>query len=502
MLRLQATGLTKAFGATQALAGANLDLGAGEVHALLGENGSGKSTFAKIVAGIHRPDAGDIAIDGTAATPRDVAHARKLGVAIVFQELSLAPDLSVADNIFLGSDESRSLFGVVRRRDERERCEALLDELGATIDPRRPIKQLSMAQKQIVEIAKALLHRPAILILDEPTSRLTELEKERLFQVVRQLRAAGTSILYVTHHLREVLQIADRVSVMRDGRVAVSEPISRDTTEDRLLDLLSARKAAPAGIAARGASPEALLSIESLRVSMCPDPVSLTVGRGEIVGLYGVVGCGREALAGALVGTERPFSGSVFMAGRPFSARNQRQAMRQGIGYLPSDRGENGILPSRSIRENLNLCRVSSYARFGFVGATAERSATERQLRELGVKYASADLPITTLSGGNQQKVLFGRAVAAAPKLLVLEDPTAGIDAKAKQDLYGQIRGWAAGGMGLLWLSSDVVETLTLCDRVYAMYGGRIVDEIVAPTLADEDRLISAVLGRGKRVAA
>jgi ribose transport system ATP-binding protein len=499
---LALTGLAKAFGATRALDGASLELAAGEIHALLGENGSGKSTLAKIVAGIHRADAGEIRIAGAPAAIGDAADARRHGIAIVFQELSLIPDLSVADNLGLGREAKRFPWSRVRRRAERERCDGALRQLGLAIDPRRLVRHLDMAQKQMVEIAKALLLEPRILILDEPTSSLTEYEKEHLFRVVTGLRQAGTSILFVTHHLREVLQVADRVSIMRDGRVTVSEPVTTETTEEHLLALLTMRKLEVRAKAARARSGEVLLSVEGLRMPSWREPISLRVDRGEIVGLYGVVGCGREAVARALAGLSRPLSGSVSLSGRRVAPRRPSRALREGIGFLPSDRGENGILPSRPIRENLNLCRLSAYAKAGVISAAAERDGTERTLRALGVKYASAELPITTLSGGNQQKVLFGRAVAAAPRLLILEDPTAGIDAGAKLDLYDQIRARAMDGMGFLWLSSDVTETLALCDRIYAMYAGRIVDELHAPTLADEDRLISAVLGKENRAAA
>jgi ribose transport system ATP-binding protein len=494
--------LAKAFGATRALDGAGLELKAGEVHALLGENGSGKSTLAKILAGIHRPDAGEIRVDGAPVVIDDVAEARRLGIAIVFQELSLLPDLSVADNLGVGREVAGFLLGPVRRGAERARCVAILGQLGLGIDPRRPVRQLSMAQKQMVEIAKALLLAPRLLILDEPTSSLTEHEKAQLFEVIRRLRAAGTSILYVTHHLREVLQIADRVSIMRDGRVVVSEATGPETTEGHLLGLLVGRRLEGGGRGGRAPAEEALLTVEGLRTAGCAAGVSLTVRRGEIVGLYGVVGCGRESVARALVGLEPRLGGSVALGGAPVAPRNPAQALARGIGFLPSDRGENGILPNRPIRENLNLSRLRDLARLTVVPRRRERATTEGALRDLGVRYASAEQLITTLSGGNQQKVLFGRAVAAAPILLVLEDATAGIDVGAKHELYAQLRGWASRGMSLLWLSSDVTETLLLCDRIYGMYDGRIVDELVAPSLADEDRLLSAVLGRRDAEAA
>jgi ribose transport system ATP-binding protein len=498
---LVVSGLAKAFGATQALNDASLELLSGEIHALLGENGSGKSTLAKILAGIHRADSGEITVSGRPANIANGVDARNVGIGIVFQELSLLADLSIADNLNVGREAVRFPLSPIRRRREIAGCAAALNDLGLAIDPRRLVRHLSMAQKQLVEIAKALLLAPTYLILDEPTSSLTEHEKAHLFEVVRRLRQAGTSILYVTHHLREVLQIATHVSIMRDGRVVVSEPVTPATTEDHLLDLLVARKLDRPVAGARAVSEAALLSIANLRTTACPSGISLAVNRGEIVGLYGVVGCGRESIARALVGLEAPVAGSVELDGRKLAPADPTEALRHGIGFLPSDRVENGILPNRSIRENLNLSRLGEFVRLGVIAGRRERAMTESGLRRLGVKYASAELPITTLSGGNQQKVLFGRAVAAAPKLLVLEDPTAGIDAGAKLELYHQIRGWAASGTGFLWLSSDVTETLTLCDRIYAMYSGRIVAEFVAPTLADEDRLLSAVLGREQRAA-
>jgi ABC-type sugar transport system ATPase subunit len=498
---LVVSGLAKAFGATRALDGADLELRPGEIHALLGENGSGKSTLAKILVGIHHADSGEVRVDGAPLPPGDVAAARRLGIAIVFQELSLVPDLSVADNLYMGREAGRFLLRPIQRRREATDAGAALAKLGLAIDPRRLVRHLGMAEKQMVEIAKALLRSPAYLILDEPTSTLTEHEKAHLFAVVRDLREAGTSILYVTHHLREVLQIADRVSVMRDGRVTISERVTAGTTEDRLMDLLVARREAKPKVGARSASDRPLLAVEGLRTRACPDGVSLAVNRGEIVGLYGVVGCGRESIARALVGLEVQRAGSIMLDGRRIAPANPGAALRHGIGFLPSDRADNGILPNRPIRENLNLSRLRGLERFGAIAGRRERALTQSELSALGVRYASAELPITTLSGGNQQKVLFGRAVAAAPRVLVLEDATAGIDVGAKRELYDRIRGWAVDGMGFLWLSSDVTETLTLCDRIYAMYGGRIVAELSAPGLADEDRLLSTVLGGVERAA-
>lgn len=494
---LAAVDLYKSFGSTRALQGASLELRPGRIRALLGENGSGKSTFAKIIAGTHRPDGGNIYRDGRDVKIEDPASARALGIAIVFQELSLAPDLNIIDNMFLGRERPARLWGLYDQIGEERACRAVLDRLGLAVDLRQPVRHLGMAQKQMLEIGKALSQEPAVLVLDEPSASLTRREIEQLFSLIKRLRDAGTAILYVTHHLREVLEIADAVSVMRDGRIVADCPVTRQTTEEELVELLIGRAPSALPAAAVEASGISLLDIVELRTRNTRD-VSLHIGRGEIVGLYGVVGCGREEIGRALVGLHPVLGGRITFGGESYAVSNPADALAQGVGFLAADRKQEGILPNRSIRENLTLSNLRAMARGGFIQPRAERAAAIAQLETLGVRYASVEDIITTLSGGNQQKVLFGRALSARPKLLVLEDPTAGIDIGAKRDLYGGIRSRAAEGTSFLWMSSDLTETLTLCDRVYAMYDGRIAAEIVAPTIADEDHLLATVLGRGR----
>ena len=493
---LSATGLYKSFASTRALQGASLELEAGQIRALLGENGSGKSTFAKIIAGVLTADRGTICRGGSPVTFHNPVAARAAGIAIVFQELSLAPDLDIVDNMFLGRERRKGVPGFLDRRSEEQASRAMLDQLGLALDPRRPVRRLGMAQKQMLEIGKALSQQPAVLILDEPTASLTRREIERLFAVVKRLREAGTAILYVTHHLREVLEIADHVSVMRDGRVVANRPVTQDTTEAELVELLIGRAPSLLPLASAASARVPLLELAGLQTFSSRD-VSLHIGHGEIVGLYGVVGCGREEVGRALVGLHPVTGGTITLAGKTYTARNPADALFAGVGFLSSDRKHEGILPNRPIRENLMLSNLGAVARSGMVQRRLERAKAAEQLKLLGVKFASAEDSIVALSGGNQQKVVFGRALAARPKLLVLEDPTAGIDVGAKQDLYRVIRQHAREGVSFLWMSSDLTETLTLCDRVYAMYDGRIVSEIVAPTMADEEHLLAAVLGRG-----
>lgn len=493
---LSAAGLYKAFGSTQALRGANLDLEAGRVCALLGENGSGKSTLAKIISGAQPADRGTISRNGTEVAIPDPASARALGIAMVFQELSLAPDLDLVDNMFLGRERVGKLLGFFDRKSEEEACRAMLDELGLALNLRRPIRSLGMAHKQMLEIGKALSLQPAILILDEPTASLTRREIEQLFALVKRMRNGGTAILFVTHHLREVLEIADHVSIMRDGKIVAERDVTRQMTEADLVELLIGKTSTLQPAAPVTSANIPLLEVSGLHTTSSRN-VSFHIDHGEIVGFYGVVGCGREEIGRALVGLHPIRGGTVKLSDRIYKARGPAHALAAGIGFLPCDRKQEGILPNRSIRENLMLSNLWPTSRGGVIHRRRERTAAIDQLAALGVKFASSEHAITTLSGGNQQKVLFGRALAPLPKLLVLEDPTAGIDIGAKHDLYNTIRGHRADGMSFLWMSSDLTETLTLCDRVYAMYDGRVVSEIVAPTMAHEDHLLAAVLGRG-----
>jgi ribose transport system ATP-binding protein len=353
---------------------------------------------------------------------------------------------------------------------------------------------LTVGQKQMLEIAKALLLEPAILILDEPTASLTEREIGRLFEFIAELRSQKVAILYVTHHMREVIRIANRVSVLRDGRIVAQQKIDSRTTEDVLLSLLTKKRFAKIKSQTTPSVSTPILSLSSVRTENCQD-VSIVVRSGEVVGLYGVVGCGREEIARVAVGLHRQLDGVVELFGKPYRPTDPAVALRDGVGFLAGDRKRDGILPNRPIRENLTLSNLRAFARKGWLQSRFERNSAVAQLRDLRVKYAFAEDPISVLSGGNQQKVVLGRVLSISPKLLILEDTTSGIDIAAKYDLYDQIRSYSDAGTGFLWLSTDVTETLLLCHRVYAMHAGLIVDEIESPTLADEGRLLGSVLG-------
>ena len=493
-IALRATDLVKEFGATKVLHRASITLRRGEVHALLGENGSGKSTLAKILCGVHTRDAGQIEIDGMPCDPNSPMAASALGIGMVFQELSLAPHLSVMDNLFLGQ-ERRTNSVWVDGPLQRSQGQMVLAELGLDVAAEWPVSAMSMAQKQLLEIAKALLRHPRVLILDEPTASLAESEIAQLFEVIKKLKRSDIAILYVTHHMREVLRMCDQISVIRDGQIVTTLPVAPDTTEQQLVFLLTGGRPRTHLRKRFGApSEEPLLSVEGIETPSCAC-LSMQVFAGEVVGIYGVMGCGRDELLRALTGLARPLRGCIRLQGIPYKPRSPRAALRRGVAYLCGDRITGGIFPNLSLRENYTISSLDKVSKGPLIRRRTESEVAGAGLDKLNVRYVDAEQPIDSLSGGNQQKILFGRAVEARPKLLILEDPTAGIDVGAKQDLYGQITAAGAVGTASIWASSDIVETLSLCDRVYAMYDGRIVAELIDPQLSDETKLMRHVLG-------
>lgn len=490
---LQVNQVSKWFGTTQALNQATFALQAGEVHVLLGENGAGKSTLAKLIAGVHRPDAGSIVLSGKPISIPDVQTARQLGIAMVFQELSLAPDLTVLDNLFLGQ-ERRFPFSPVQRRTERQRCHDLFETLKIDLPLHVPVRSLTIAQKQLLEIAKALVQQPRLLIMDEPTSTLTEREKRFLFDTLATLKQRGVAILYVTHHLREVLEVGTRVSAMIDGRVHTTVAVTPHLTEAMLLEMLTGRQLSLVVGRSSYQADQPVLEVENLQTQDTREPLNLCIYPGEIVGIYGIIGCGRESVGRTIAGLTKPLRGTMKLAGQRYAPHHPGAALVKGVGFLPMDRKEAGILAERSIRENLNLSNLATFAKLGVLSHSQERLQTAQQLEQLQVRYRSMEDPITSLSGGNQQKVLFGRAIVRASRLLVMEDPTAGIDMGVRLELYKQLKDLCDRGSSFLLLSSDLVETLLLCNRVYLMHTGAIVDEINNPSLDNEERVLSGVL--------
>jgi ribose transport system ATP-binding protein len=493
---LEVSGLCKRFGATRALDGVGMTFFPGKIHCVLGENGAGKSTLGKIIGGIHSNDAGTIAIEGCEATLGTVQRARRLGIGVVFQELSLAPDLSVRANLLLGIEPHTHPFARLRRAWEHERVLAVLDRLKVHLDPEERVGQLPVATQQLLEVAKVLIRHPRMIVLDEPTAMLNEAEKKNLYTVLSSLRAEGATIALITHHLEDVEAVGDHVSIMRDGRVVDSFAVAGASDSKMVAEKLSGvRSSQPRELAKPAAGAAPFLRIDGLR-DRAGRAAPLALRRGEIIGLYGVVGCGAEHVGNALAGLRPASELHVTIDGHRQVIRTPAQARRLGIAYLPTGRASHGILPTRSIRENLNVSLLSRYARGGLISRRREAAGTRLQLAASAVKYADVEDDIVHLSGGTQQKVLVARTLGAGSRVLILEDPTAGVDIESKRQIQEAIRARAAGGVAVILVSSDLPETIELVDTLFTLYAGRVVSQYSSPQPRDKAAIVADVIGQ------
>ncbi len=444
---------------------------AGDDHAIVGENGAGKSTLIKVLGGVHQPDAGRLMVGGREvrlSSPRD---AFDKGIVVIHQELSLAPHLSAEENIFLGHFP-RTAFGLVDRRAMRTRTRELLDRLSIRIDQTRPVGELSIAQQQMVEIAKAISLEARVLILDEPTAVLDETMVETLFALVARLKAEGIGIVFISHHLEEIFRIADRVTVLRDGqRTGLAEVA--DVDQAWLVGKMIGREF-PAHAAGSRVTGEPALEVEDLGLEGVFSGITFTVRRGEILGLAGLVGAGRTEVAQAIIGVTPPTTGRIRVFGRKVRITNPNVAARLGIAYVTEDRKALGLLQNRPVRENATISNLRRFRRLGFLRLGAERSYVREVIRRLDVRLAGMEVEIQTLSGGNQQKVLIGRALSLDPKILVFDEPTRGVDIGAKSEIYGFIEELVASGVAVLLISSEMEEILRLSDRVLVLRNGRV----------------------------
>ena len=464
---LRAVGVGKAFVGNRVLDGVDLDVMPGEVHAIVGENGAGKSTLIKILGGVYQPDDGQLVVDGEARRFRSPREALSAGVVVIHQELSLAPSLSAEENIFLGRFP-RNAFGVIDRGLIRARTRQVFEQLGITVEPQEVVGTLSIAQQQMVEIAKAILADARILVLDEPTAVLDENRVDVLFATIERLRAKGLGIVFISHHLDEIFRIADKVTVLRDGRVTGSARIA-EVDQDWLVARMIGRSFLAHEPHARKVRQPAL-SIKNLSVPGEVSDITLTVSEGEIVGLAGLVGAGRTELARSIIG----LSGPVEVFGRTVRIRSPNAAARLGIAYVTEDRKAQGLLPNRSVRENATIANLRRFARWGILRLANEARYAQDMVKRLDVRLASPGVEICTLSGGNQQKVLIGRALAIEPRILLLDEPTRGVDIGAKQEIYAAIEALVADGMAVMLISSDLEEVLRLSDRIVVLRRGRI----------------------------
>jgi ribose transport system ATP-binding protein len=468
------TGVSKRFGSTQALRGVNLELRAGEVHALVGENGAGKSTLMKVLSGAIRPDAGHMALDGEPFAPSGPQEARRRGVAMIYQELALAPHLSVEANVLLGLEDAR--FGFLRRgRNRRRVLDALALLHHEEIRPETPVARLNTGAQQLVEIARALVVDVRVLVLDEPTSALTQKDAQRLFGLVRRLRGRGVTVVYISHYLEEVQALADRFTVLRDGR-SVGGGLVRDFSPERIIELMVGRSLTEQYPRVPHTVGEAVLEVRGLEGRRLPRGVDLTLHRGEVLGLAGIVGAGRTELLRAIFGLDPVRRGSVRVA-HLAAARERagpRQRIREGLGLLSEDRKLEGLALGRSVADNLTYSRLGPYTRFGWLNLRARRRAVVGWLGRLGVRCAGPEQSVGELSGGNQQKVALGRLLHQEADVLLLDEPTRGVDVGSKAEIYRLVGELAAQGKAVLFVSSYLPELLGVCDTLAVMARGRL----------------------------
>jgi ABC-type sugar transport system ATPase subunit len=482
-------GIAKRFPGVQALAGVDLDLAPGEVHGLAGENGSGKSTLVKVLAGRYAPDAGEVRLDGERVAFGSAAAGLRSGVALIAQEVLVHPDLSVAENLLFGRMPRRRAGGLAWG-EAHVRAQAILDRLGLDADPRARLGGLALHAQHMVAIGKMVERRPRVLVLDEPTSSLTEQEVETLFGLLRELREAGTAIVYVTHRLREYFELCDRMTVLRDGARVTTEATA-DLDEHTLVRLMVGRELTsiftrpdrPAAPAADAGAPPVLrvrgLTTDKLR------GVDLDVRAGEVVGVAGQAGAGRSSLARTLFGVHA-YGGTVEVEGREVRLRSPRDAMRAGIGFVPEDRKAAGLVLTMSVAENVTMPQWDRLSRLGVQRRAGCDEVAREAIETLRIRCPGAGTLAGSLSGGNQQKIVIAKWLARRPKVLVLDEPTRGIDVGAKAEIYALVESLAAQGLGVVVLSSELLELLRLSDRVVVMAGGRVVGEQAAAEATEE----------------
>jgi ribose transport system ATP-binding protein len=494
-LLLTMSGITKLFPGVRALDGVNLEVQAGEVHCLLGQNGAGKSTLIKVLAGAHQPDGGVITWRGEEVVLKSPIAAMRLGIATIYQELDLVEGLSVAENIFLGHEPASAGF-VVRKREARERATALLTRLGhPEIEARRPVGSLSAAQQQIVSMARALSHDVRLIVMDEPSAALDPDEVDNLFRIVATLTADGVAVVYISHRLEEIRRIGDRVTVIKDGRtVAVGLP-AKETPTREVVALMTGRNVEYVFPGRPGAEPtaEPVLRVEGLARDGEFAPLDLDLRPGEIVGLAGLVGSGRSEILETIYGARKPSAGRVLVGGAPLRPGSVRAAVRAGLGLAPEERKAQGLLMLESVTRNVSVSSLSRFSRGGWLDRSEEREAARRATRELSLRPDNPEARIRTLSGGNQQKAVLARWLLRGCRVLLLDEPTRGVDVGARAELYAVIRRLADEGLAVLLVSSEVPEVLGLADRVLVLREGQVVHRAPAGEL-DEHRVLDLVM--------
>lgn len=485
--------ITKSFAGLRVLHGVDLDVSGGEVHAMVGENGAGKSTLMKIAAGIHQPDSGEMRIRGNRFEPKGPSDAHRAGIAMVHQELSLAPDVSVAENIFVGREPCRGPF--VDWKELHRRASEWLWEFCLSIEPTAPVSSLGLGYRQVIEILKAVASSPQVIIFDEPTSSLEAHETAIVLQTIRKLAAKGIGVVYISHRLDEVFAVSDCVTVLRDGRMVLTGPtggLTREGVVNAMVGREMTELYPPRGCPGN----TELLRVEGLSRGTAFRDVSFVLRPGELLGFSGLVGSGRTELMRTIFGADAADSGSVYVGGRRRRIRSVREAMTAGIAYLPEERKTLGLFLDRSVQDNIASASLTECSRLGIVRPALTQNLCGDYCRRLSIRLTDIGQEVGSLSGGNQQKVLLARWMATRPKVLIVDEPTRGVDVGAKAEIHRMLREYAEAGNGVMVVSSEMPELLGLCDRIVVMREGRISGE-VSGAIATERDLITLAVGCG-----
>lgn len=470
-IRLEMKGIKRSFGGVQALKGVDFSVSQGEIHALLGENGAGKSTLMNILGGVLPADSGEIWIDGNPVQISSPQDSKRCGISFVHQELNLIPDMTVYENLFLGS-ELVSKYGFIDAKQMMQEARRIIEMLGVQLDPAAIVGELDTSLKQVIEIGKSLLNESTIIIMDEPTTSLTDKEIQNIFQVMRTLKEKGVSIIFISHKLKEVIQFCDRYTVLRDGELSSTGSIEQ-TNEEKIAQAMTGKDVSSLQFYKPRALGETVLEVNGLQSKTIRD-IQFTLRKGEILGFTGLSGAGHSELMECLFGYRQKEAGDVFVNGKTLVIRHPKQALASGIGLVPKNRKENAIIKDMSILQNFTLPSLQKFLRFGLIGGNVEREKFQQHKEQINIKANNPDLPITSLSGGNQQKVILSKWLEADAGIIILDNPTQGVDIGAKSEIYQLILKLAEEGKSFIVLSSEIPEILKLCDRVVVMYQGRI----------------------------
>lgn len=489
----EASGIFKWFGGVRALGGADLSIRKGEVHTLLGENGAGKSTLVKIIAGALQPDSGTLSWKGKTLPPLDLVTSQGLGIRVIHQRLTTVPHLSVGENLLLGNEPHR--LGMVQLGRARRRAQDALDRIGVSLNLDRQAGTLRVAERQLVEIARALIGQAELLVMDEPTASLGEREVEHLFGIIRKLREEGVAVIYISHKLSEVMALSDRVTILRDGKTVHTVEIG-DTNPAALVESMVGRALAQDLEARQTTTPDedVVLEARSLSTRTGLREISFTLRRREILGVYGLMGSGRTELARALIGADPLIGGSIHLDGSPVSPRSPSDGRNLGFGFVPEERPQ-AVFDDLSVLENATISASNRISRMTFMRHGLERSLSRDMVRRLGVRTASIEAPMRSLSGGNQQKVILGRWLLRGSRILILDDPTSGVDVGAKVEIYRLIASETAGGLSVIMSSSELPELLTVAHRILVLHEGRVAGLLEGDRMTQRDVLHLAVRG-------